>query len=142
LIAEAIEKVKGLVVPTVREGKPGFVLSDRALNEYDVRDVRPSFVPVSTLTALVDLINAKLNDLDPADAIVRVIGHTEVYLTSRLCDKYGRRDFHVGVELPKYEGFKFGQFLDQESFLIGVMANFTEVGDREYLLKHRVEPDE
>lgn len=135
MIAEAIEKVKNLVSPTVRDGKPGYVLSDRELKEYDVRDVSPEAVSVTTLSALVALIAAQLNDLKADNAIIRVANFDEVKLQARLADKYGRRDLHVVVNLPKTQGFQFGSFLDQESFLIGVMANFTADGDREYLLR-------
>lgn len=135
MIAEAIEKIEELVTPTVRDGKHGFVLSDRELNEYDVRDALPEPVHVSTLSALVALVSAKLNDLNVSDAIVQVVNYDEVKLRARLADEYGRRDLHVVVDLPKAQGFQFGAFMDQESFLIGVMANFTADGDREYLLR-------
>lgn len=141
MIKEAIEKVVALAVPTVRDGKPGYVLSDRALNEYDTRKAQADHVPVSTLSALVstlsalvDLITAKLNDLDSKNAFIRVAGFDEVKLQARIADDFGRRDLHVVVNLPKAGGFAFGQFQDQESFLIGVMANFTDKGDREYVL--------
>jgi hypothetical protein len=126
--------IRGLVPPTITHGRPGFVLSDRPQHEYDQRPALKGCVQVSTLSALVDLINAGVNGA-AGDLMIRVHDHTKVLLETLDCDEYGRRTAHACVELAKTDGFKFGQWHDQESFLISVMANFTEQGDREFLLR-------
>jgi hypothetical protein len=135
MIKEAFEYFKSFVPATTSDGKPGYILSDRTLNEYDKRKALPAGVNVTTLSALVDLIACKLNDLDPENAIVQVVDHTSVGLGTRVCDEFGRRTSYVGANLPKLEGFNFGKQYAHNEFLIALASQFTASGDRDYLLR-------
>lgn len=98
---------------------------------FQIRAALPDPVTVCTLGGLTDLVSEKLDDFE--DALMHVRNHTRVHLISRLSDSWGRRQVFATAEVPHANKFNFGAFMDHETFLIGLMANFTETPDRAYL---------
>ena len=139
MIAEAISKILALAEPNVVE-VDGRHYSDRKMIE--VNTPSPDRILVCTLTGMIDLINAKVEaieaegtELTHSDVVVHVVSFEEVNLIAKVADEFGHRTTFVTSKLVERPGFAFGQWMDHERFLIGVMANFTEQGDREYLLR-------
>jgi hypothetical protein len=136
---EAIEKILTLAPPT-QLFVDGRHYSDKELN--NISAPLPDAINVHTLTGIVDLVNSSVEGIgDDATTVshsyyvLHVVSPTEVQLIARACDKWGRRITYVQAELQQRAGFAFGNWLDHERFLIGVMANFTEEADREYLIR-------
>lgn len=97
----------------------------------------PDEVKVTTLSGLVELVTAKVDDVSEGDWLVHVVDHEEVNLIKRVADKFGRRHVMAKAELPDYQGFKFGSWYEHDSFIISLLANFspTQGDDLDYLLR-------
>ncbi|MBC2140163.1 MULTISPECIES: hypothetical protein [Listeria] len=87
---------------------------------------------LNTLTGLIDYIKANLERIDKK-MILRINGPQEVMLEG-LLEFDGNREtlVHVDALLPE---IRYNNFLDSESFIIALQANFTETPDRDILLK-------
>jgi hypothetical protein len=94
-----------------------------------------STIEVHTLLGFADLIREKVDDLDPANWIIRVKNEREVWLANRRTDAYGRRDYLLKATPVEFEQFKFGQWITQEEFVIGVSAKFSDTSDKDYVLR-------
>lgn len=132
MIKEAIDKVLSLAAVTVHE-IDGREYSDRTL--FAVQPPIIHALSVSTLSGFVDLLENGFESFDKTAVLVHVVDHTEVQLVSNVSDTWARRIEFATAKLTDTKGFGFGAFTDHENFIIGVQANFTEAGDREYVLK-------
>lgn len=126
MIKEAIDRVLSLSKPTV-ETYEGRLYADRTL--IPIKDPLDSAESVSTLTGLVDLIAAKFNNLNPEQCFIHVESPKRVTLSELLCDKWGQRQIHIDASLPDYGRFQFGQYMEQESFMIGLQTFFVNEPD-------------
>lgn len=132
MIKEAIEKVLSLA-PVNRLTIEG--------REYTDKSVFPASAPlisaikVSTLGGFVDLVQNDFEEFPSDSVVVHVVDHKEVSLVSNESDIWARRKCFITSQLTETKGFNFGVFHDHEQFVIGVQANFTDAGEREYVLK-------
>jgi|SRR5581483_8848072 len=132
MIKEAIDRVLALApVQTIQVDGRNY--TDKGI--HPVTDPLAGSVDVATLQGLVDLVNVGVEALDPKAFIAHVVDHQTVRLIAKVSDTWARRQTLVTVNLPKTQGFNFGTWLDHETFIIGVQANFTADGDRDYVLK-------
>lgn len=100
-------------------------------------------VKVFTLTGLSDLVDAGLEGLEDNDdspdkcapIFAHVVSEKRVELLAKEADKWGRRQLFAFAELMETAGFKFNVFHDHNEFIIGVLSNFTEDGDRDYVVR-------
>lgn len=132
MIKEAIDRVLSLAPANVT------TIGARQYADKQLTPIQSPIVAaieVSTLGGLGDLIANDFESFPKDGVIVHVVDHEEVALVSNESDDWGRRVEYVSVNLTETRGFAFGSFLDHEQFVIGVQANFTESGDREYVLK-------
>lgn len=132
MLKEFVEKLLSLAPVTEIEVE-GLKYTDKAI--HPVQRPLAANVGVSTLSGLTDLVNAELEALDKKAAFFHVVNFDKVLLTMKESDEWGRRQLYIKAELPETRGFIFGSFLDHENFIIGVQANFTNAGDRDYVLK-------
>ena len=130
MIKEALEYIVGLKTPVITE-IDGNTYSDKPLN-------RISYVPyaktigMKTLTSLVEYIKSNIDSMSER-MIVHVISPTEVHLYSSLDDDRKREYLvEVNAELPD---FRFGNFVDHESFVIALQSKFLPNTDRDLVLK-------
>lgn len=131
MLKEALEYIVGLKEPTV-EMYNGEYYSDKPLHRVEDYIPKASSVTVRTLTSLIDYIMANI-DCMAEKMIVAVESPTTVRLYSKL-DENRDREYLMTAEafLPE---FRFGQFIDQESFCIALQSKFIPNEDRELLLK-------
>lgn len=130
MIRAALEYINGLKEPTIKE-IDGNTYSDKPLN-------RISYVPyastieMKTLSSLVEYIKANIDSMSEK-MIVHVVSPTEVQLYSAL-DTDRNREYlvEVNAELPD---FRFGSFIDHESFVIALQSKFVPNDDRDLVLK-------
>lgn len=130
MIKAALEYINGLKEPVIKE-IGGETYSDKPLN-------RISYVPyastieMKTLTSLVEYIKANI-DCMSEKMIVHVVSPTEVHLYSSLdADRKREHLVEVNAELPD---FRFGSFIDHESFVIALQSKFVSNADRDLVLK-------
>lgn len=130
MIKEALEYIVGLKTPVITEIDDN-TYSDKPLN-------RISYVPyaktigMKTLTSLVEYIKANI-DCMSEKMIVHVVSPTEVHLYSSLdADRKREHLVEVNAELPD---FRFGSFIDHESFVIALQSKFVSNADRDLVLK-------
>lgn len=136
MLKEAIEKILSLA--------PASVLT-LGTREYTDRSIYPQPEPqlahigVCTLNGFVDLISNNLEfmhaDSMKTSLFVHVVTEAEVQLIAKESDKWGRRLLFAKAKLMETVGFRFGEFMWHEPFVIGLQANFTDGGDRDYVLK-------
>jgi hypothetical protein len=91
-------------------------------------------VKVCTLSGFASLVEEKIDALDVAKFFIHVVDHKTVELVATETDKYGRRLVLIKAEPVEFEGFRFGQWIDQENFIIAVAARFGETADKTYVL--------
>jgi hypothetical protein len=124
MIKEAIDRVLQLAEPSFREEEDGRVYTNLPLREVQAPLAEP--VKVQTLAGLVDL--QKLRE-GKGDSFIHIFGHDRVEVVAKTLDPWRRRDRYVVAALPSdAPRFRFGQYLEPEDFVIGMMTMF-EDGD-------------
>lgn len=144
MITEAINRIIQLSQPNQIE-HAGLLYTDKAM--HLVKDPVADPVEISTLQGLVDLYNGQLDDMKKdGDVLVHITSSTEVEIISRETDDFERRRVWARATYPKLiTPFRFGQWMDPESFVIGCRAGFqrakietgdgTFAADLDYVLK-------
>ena len=129
MIKEALQYVVKLAAPNVQEIK-GEMWADRDLHRITYTPYADS-IKMSTLTSLVDYIQS---DIDPMSdrMIIHIVSPTEVRLFSEL-DAERRREELVIVKAQLPE-FRFGSFMDNETFCISAQALFHNTPDKAKIL--------
>lgn len=130
MIKEALQYIVGLKEPVIS------VIGDSTYSDKPLE--RISYTPyahsieMSTLTSLVDYIKANIDTMSEK-MIIHVVSPTEVRLFSSLDDDRNREYLvDVNAQLP---GFRFGEFIEHESFCIALQSKFIQNEDRELVLK-------
>ena len=132
MLKEAIEKIQTLVAAAIPPNK--IQIDDRVYYDkplYAIQSPKDETVHVRTLTGFSDLVT-----LWKADGFIHVVSPTLVHLESHNCDEWGRRPLLLICELPPFGAFRFGEYLDQERFHIGLQSFFDQTpADMDYLYK-------
>ena len=106
---------------------------------YEVKAAPPALMPVVSVTTLAgfkDLITANLEHEDiQGDWLIHVHDEHTVSLTRRNSDTYGRRPSLIHAQPVEFAKFRFGQWMNQEEFVISVASLFAETEDKAYVLK-------
>lgn len=110
----------------------GFPFAARGmLQQVTPAEPRPQTLELTTLTGLVDFI--KYGGEPGAHLLVQVAAD-EVNVYGRIDGKDRRRD-HPAKATFRAAPFPWGNFVSQEEFIIRLLANFTEEGDRDAVVK-------
>jgi hypothetical protein len=126
-------------------------LADPLEREYDGRkfinkELKPMEPPlvtalkISTLGSLVELCVGKFGDsafemFDPARYLIHVVDEKQVHVVSAVSNVWAKRELLIDCTLEQTQGFTFGQYLNHEQFIVGMLSLFKETQDREYLLR-------
>lgn len=135
MIKKALEYIVGMSAPNVRE-ICGETYSDKPLNRISYVP-RASSIEMGTLSSLIDYIKSGVDSFGEK-MIIHVLSPTYVSMYSAL-DVERKREFVVEVK-ANVPAFNFNQFMDHESFCIGVQSKFidspfTSENDKSLLLK-------
>lgn len=135
MLKEAIEKILSLDVPHI-ETFNGRTYTDKSMSIID-KELRASGITMNNLSSLVDFIKKSTSDFKDGKYIVQVVSPTEVQLFSSLdADRKRETLATVVAEIPK---FNFGQFIENEEFVIGVQSKFlnddAEINDKPIILQ-------
>jgi len=133
MIKDALKYIVGLGEAKVQEVN-GDMYSDKELYRIDPYHPKASAFTVSTLTSLVDYIKAGIDSMSDKMIIV-VKSPTEVVLMSML-DENRDREVLVKVD-ANIPNFRYGDFINHETFLIGVQSKFIDdpATDKDLMLK-------
>ena len=134
MIKEGIDRTLSLSTPTVAT-YDNRLYADRPL--ILIKDPLDGSAPVSTLTGIVDLIEAKFNSLNPEHCFIHIESPKHVTVNELVCDKWGQRQIHIDATLPDYGRFQFDQYMEQEAFMIGLQTFFvndSQDEDMKYVL--------
>jgi len=95
----------------------------------------PAALPAHTLTGLRDYVAANVDRLVLSDVMVHVVGPGLVNVIGGMEDESTdyRRQGQLSAAAPKLE-FPFGQYLDSETFIIGLQTQFEQTPERDALL--------
>lgn len=130
MIKEALQYIVGLKEPVISV-IGGNTYSDKPLERISYTPYACS-IEMSTLTSLVDYIKANIDTMSDK-MIIHVVSPTKVQLFSSLDDDRNREYLvDVNAQLPS---FRFGEFIEHESFCIALQSKFIKNEDRELVLK-------
>lgn len=134
MIKKAMEYIASISAPNFKE-IDGETYSDKPLNRISYVP-RASSIEMNTLSSLVDYIKSGV-DIFSEKMIIHVISPTYVSMYSAL-DGERKREYVVEVK-ANVPAFSFNQFVDHESFCIGVQSKFIDsiddFNDKSLLLK-------
>ncbi len=130
MIKKALEYIVGMSEPQVLEIN-GEAYSDKGLHRI-CHNPKAQAIEMTTLTSLVEYIKAKIDTMDDK-MIVHVSSPEKVLLYSMLdLDRVREYIVEVNAQVPE---FRYGRYMDHESFLIALQSKFIPNDDRELLLK-------
>lgn len=131
---EAIEKIEELAkVEIIKVNDLSY--SSKNLNLIDF-EPDPVILAVSTLTGFIDYIAKNVDQLEKDSLMIQVVGYDKVILYSKLCGKFKKRNYFIKAVLEDhFKTFVFGQFMDQESFIINMMCYFQDNEDYQRVLR-------
>lgn len=140
MIKQALEYLVGLGESKIKIEKVTLpdgtvqVYSDKRLERLSKHIPMAKMIEVSTLTSLVDYIKAHIDSM-AEKMVILVESPSEVFLFSQLNEKR-EREYLVKVKAQTPE-FRYGSFIDHETFVINVQSKFLddENTDKGLLLK-------
>lgn len=133
MIKEAINRIVELA-----ERPKQYQLNGRTYLDGDLTLLCPPQPPafrLMTLTGLVDLLRSQPATWQPSEWMVDVCSHQKLAVRKMADDTFGRREVFATCELEDGDGFRFGQWMDRESFVIGLMNHFVEADELLDLLR-------
>src|SRR5262245_33678144 len=101
----------------------------------------PDFIQVPSLLGLVGYVQANKDGLDLSKCLLHVKSHGEVNLWSELKGHFQQRFCYAAARCPGViggpaaNGFAFGNFMDLETFIVGLQTLFIPTDARAALLK-------
>ena len=132
MIREAIEKIVEMVAPTFKEIN-GDTYSSKDMKLIE-RDNRPGEIGVNTLSGLVEYLTANVDKLEMSNLMIHVVDHKTV----RVFDKFeanGKRNTFIRAQVDSgLKEFRFGEYMDQESFCIALATLFVQVENIDSLI--------
>jgi hypothetical protein len=130
MLKEFVEKIVSLSEPVMQREEDGRLYVDKQLREVQKQVETP--IQVQTLAGFRDLY--KLRD-DSTKCFIQIQDHLSVWLIAKELDEWNRRYHYVHAVVPTdAPRFRFGQWLDPEEFVIGLMTLFE---DAEYGSDHK-----
>lgn len=129
-LREAFEYIVGLRKPEIVEIN-GEQYSDKELTRI-CHNPKANRIEMTTLTSLVEYIKSNIDIMAPK-MIVHVVNPTRVILFSQLDDDR-EREYLIDVKAQVPE-FRYGSYMNHESFLIALQSKFIDNPDRELLMK-------
>jgi hypothetical protein len=123
MIKEAIEKIEAMAATQTFE-VDGSKYTSKGL--FPLLDPQPCILKIDTLTGFIDYIQADIDKLPiPDGLLVHILDHLNVFLISSLTGGFRQRSTYI-LATTRTAPFPFGQFMDVESFIIGMQSMFVQ----------------
>lgn len=132
MIKEALKYIVEMAQPEIKV-IDGQTYSDKSLYRIN-HNPKADSIRMSTLTSLIDYIKSGVDQMK-GKMIIHIESPTRVSMYSQLdIDREREEIVKVDAQVPE---FKFNQYLDHETFLIGVQSKFADdkETDRSLILK-------
>lgn len=139
MIEEAITKIQEMAGQALVPNE--VVIDGRTYYDKELHAVQPPLAhteEVGTLTGFSDLVKANINQegSEPEKNYIHVVGPGIVTLSRLFCNEWGRRQIDISCKLPNFGRFVFGEYLEQERFIVGLQSFFDQTPeDMAYLYK-------
>jgi hypothetical protein len=125
MIKAAIQKILDLAPPTILQ-RDGREYSNQAL--HGIKKPTPEPLTIHTLTGIVDYIKDSGDTADVPEGegtiFIHVLSPATVALYSNLMGPWVQRNCYLKATLADAHGFPFGHWLDPETFIISLQAQF------------------
>jgi hypothetical protein len=106
---------------------------------FDIRAPEQEVKPlgINTLRGLTDYVNKNVDALTKEECMIHVASHDKVYLLSKVAGHFKQRDAFVIASCESLFGnsFRFGQFIDNEQFIIGMQSLLVQTDETAKILK-------
>lgn len=98
-------------------------------------DPRPSGLGLSTLDGIADYINNNLDGIKPEECMIVVDSYREVSVYSPVQGEKNDRHLILSAQLTGVDKFRFGDFLEQEEFIISLASLFKTTEEKNNIIK-------
>jgi hypothetical protein len=138
---KALTAIQDAVRVEIIKDKEGNEYSTKACYSLRLKDEQPAspgMLNLHTLTGFIDFCNRNKEKTGPEDpAIVHIFNHGEVFLISEPFGPEKKRTQFAKSSFESLLGtsFKFGEYYDQESFIVGLQSLFEPTPSRALVLK-------
>lgn len=99
-------------------------------------DPRPVAILVKSLTGIIDFLEANIDELDMDSLILHVVDCATVRVITKIHGERNERHSVICADLDIVKTFPFGQFMDQETFIIKCRSMFVPTDDMDRILKY------
>lgn len=130
MIKEALQYIVGMKTPEILD-IGGQTYSDKSMERISYNP-KANAIEMTTLTSLVEYIKAGIDTMD--DKMIVHVSSPECVRLYSMLDSDRVREYMVEVRAQAPE-FRYGSYMDHESFLIALQSKFIPNDDRELLLK-------
>lgn len=130
MIKGGLQYIVGLAEAKIHEIH-GDMYSDKALHIIEKHIPKADAIKMCTLSSLVDYIKSNTDEMDEK-MIIHVVSPEEVRFYSMLDMNRDREN--IAVVYAQIPSFKFGQFIDHETFCINVQSKFIDDPDSDKAL--------
>lgn len=103
-------------------------------NISPVKEPSPESIKASTLSSIVEYLKSNRDNLDLSKVAVQILSPTAVNVISELSGPFMQRFVYLSAQ-AKSPTFSYGNFYDQESFLVALQSIFIDDGDRNKILQ-------
>lgn len=118
-------------------------IEGRHYTSKELAAVKPPLVTalnISTLGSLIELCSSKFGDaafegFDAGKHVLHVVNERTVKVVTAVSNPWKVRETLIECSLAETNTFKFNHYLDQEDFIIGLLASFVDTEDRGPLAK-------
>lgn len=115
---------------------------DRKYTRQEIKPVTEPLVSalqISTLQSLIELLSSDFGggfeQFDAKKHVIHVVSEKLVQVVSAQSNAWKNRETLVSCSLTEILAFPFGQFQNQDKFIIGLLSSFTKDGDRDDLAR-------
>lgn len=114
-------------------GKPRLVAPEDWKEIERKPDPSPTALVCASLASIAAYLDANRDKLELAELAVHVVDHAHVDLVSKLEGEFQQRHRYVRAEFESLfgGGFRFGAYLDYETFIIGLQSLFVQTKTRD-----------
>jgi len=129
MLKEMIEKIVAMAEPNlITMGERDY--TDKTV--HGIQDPMPHALSLHTLTGLIDWLNSD----DYKDCMIQILGPRSVDVIGKLEAKWMQRKIYIDCKLLNRDGFRFGQFMEIEDFIINFQCNFTDSDTKKRIIDY------
>ncbi|MEM5785833.1 MAG: hypothetical protein AAGU11_00865 [Syntrophobacteraceae bacterium] len=134
LFTEVVDKVKR-PDPVIQVGAHSYRTIDKFELVKEPDEPVAKSIEITTLSGLIDYLERNADSLDLPKLTVQVCSHEMVKVIGPVFGNNKQRANHLYARLPSFEGFAYGQYYDNEAFIIALQTMFVQDETRDKILR-------